>query len=98
MRPLAALVLAGVLVLALPSTARAQSGAVPTWVIGLTTKVVVRVIEFVSCVEEDLRAQADRRRRAQPPLLAPPLDAIASGGTTTAPAEAPLPSRPRSPR
>ena len=58
----------------------------PSWMIGLTTKCVVRILEFVDWAVDDLRDQVDRRRRGDPtpPLLAPPLEAVASGGTTTA--------------
>ncbi len=98
MRPLAVLALTGVLttlgLAAAPSPARAMApesfAYTSTWWIGISTKVVVRILEFVDWLEEDLRAQLDRRRRRDPtpPVIAPPLEAVASGGTTTAPGDA----------
>lgn len=71
-----------------PSAAGAATPAViglpPAWVIGSVTKLVVRVLEFIQWIEDDLAAQADRRGRYEPPpLRTPPLDAVTSGGSST---------------
>lgn len=95
MRPLAVPALVGLLVFAnlaaAPSPARALAPAVfdpvPPGFIGISTKVITRILEFVDWAVEDLRAQVDRRQRwdPPPPVIAP-LASVASGGTTTAPA------------
>lgn len=95
MRPLAVLALAGLLttfaLAAGASPARAAVPAIfdppPGWLIGLSTKLVVRVLEFVDWALEDLREQADRRRQQDPvpPVVTPGLDAVAAGSSTTAP-------------
>ena len=90
MRPLASLVFAGSLVVlglvAAPPRAHAVLDPVPPGTIGITTKILVRVLEFVDWAMEDLRAQLDRRNRwdPPPPITAPALDAVASGSSTTA--------------
>lgn len=98
MRAILVLGLAAVLVtgswLAPPSAAArvpALIGDPPSWAIPLLTKAIVRVLEFVEWAEEDLRAQLDRRRLYDPPppVIAPALDTVRSGGTTTARAPAP---------
>jgi hypothetical protein len=100
MRPLAIPALAGLLVLgglvAAPSPARALAPAIfnpapPDWLIGITTKLTVRILEFVDWAVEDLRNQVGRRQEwnPPPPILVPPLVSVASGGSTTAPAGAP---------
>lgn len=92
MRFLAVLALAaaiGPVAVLRPSVAHASPaliGLPPAWVTGAITKLVIRVLEFVDWIEEDLSAQAERRRGYDPPpLLAPPLDAITSGGSSTVP-------------
>ena len=102
MRSLAVLVVAGIFgIAATPSSALALPPAffhpAPPWVVGLSTKVLVRAFEFVDWALEDLRAQVDRRNRwdPPPPVVAPGLESVASGGSTTAPPEDPAPRRSR---
>jgi hypothetical protein len=102
-RPLAVLSVTGLLVfgglVAAPSPARALAPAIfhpaPAWLIGITTKITVRVLEFVDWALEDLRNQVDRRRGWNPPspILPSPLASVASGGTSTAAAGAPVAAR-----
>jgi len=102
LRSLAVLVVAGILGLAAtPSSAFALPPAfhpAPPWVVGLGTKILIRAFEFVDWALEDLRAQVDRRNRwdPPPPIVAPGLDAVASGSSTTAPSEDPPSRRSRS--
>jgi hypothetical protein len=89
MRPLAASAFAGVLGLLLAYATPAHAFfEPPSWYLGASTKILVRVLEWVDWAKEDLRAQVDRRNRwdPPPPVLAPALDAVGSGGSTTAPA------------
>jgi hypothetical protein len=97
MRPLAVLTLAGLVTVfglaAAPAPARAMAPAYldpAPWAIGVSVKVIVRILEFVDWATEEVRDQVDRRRRYDPPppLVTPSLDAVASGGTTTAPGDA----------
>lgn len=91
MRLFLALALAGALnagAAACPSPAQAVPatlGQPPSWMIPLTVKAIARVFEFVEWIEEDLRAQVDRRREYDPPpVLVPAIDGVHSGGSTSA--------------
>lgn len=92
MRLLLALALAAVLGLtsaAGPPAAHAAPailGLPPNWVLAPVTKAIVRLLEFVQWIEDDLAAQVDHRRRYDPPpIVVPALDGVASGGSSTAP-------------
>ena len=98
MRAFLVLVLGAVLVVAswtAPRPAAAMAPALigdpPSWTIPLLTRVIVRVLEFIDWVEEDLCAQLDRRRIHDPlpPVILPALDGVRSGRSTTARAPAP---------
>ena len=73
------------------SPARAAVPAIfdpaPSWVVGISTKILVRVFEWIEWAEEDLRAQLDRRRGRGSGSEPSPIAAL-SGGSSTAPTPA----------
>jgi hypothetical protein len=61
------------------SSVPARAQVVPSWLPGLSIKLLVRTIEFKNLVKEEIRERLERRplifpRPVPPPAILPPLD------------------------